>query len=246
MSPFELLRVVRRGAVADLQPLRNVLLDEINPAVMRQVAEARAQNRRLYVGAVDVDSGQAMAMDLTQMARDYVTAGPAGAADETAAQHRLRACYVDAIVASSSAPLAAVPVFIDNSMYVDGGMRFGMFANDVITGAGRAAKANGRRSEFYVIANGDLETEVDCGRARGPVCDRRPAMGLATDPRSQLEPAQSRRSAPSRCWSTRSTVFPRTGSSSRASWGTTSRSPGSAASRSTPTRSGWTIPHSIR
>ena len=185
MSPFELLRVVRRGAVADLAPLRDVLLEEISPAVMRQVAEARRQNRRLYVGAVDIDSGQAVAMDLTQMAWDYVNAGPAGAADETAAQRVLRACYVDAIVASSSAPLSAVPVFIDNSMYVDGGVRFGMFADDVIAGAGRASKTNRRRTEFYVIANGNLETTAVCNRADRTRCENNPPSGRPTDPRSR-------------------------------------------------------------
>lgn len=184
MSPFELVRVVRRGAVADLGPLRTALLGEITPAVMRRVAQARDQHRRLYVGAVDIDSGQAMAMDLTQMAADYVGAGPPGAADETADQRRLRACYVNAIIASSSAPLAAVPVFIDNSMYVDGGMRFGMFADDVILGAGSAAKVSGRQTEFYVIANGDLETSPGCGRADREMCSRNPPSGQATDPRS--------------------------------------------------------------
>jgi predicted acylesterase/phospholipase RssA len=185
MSPFELLRVVRRGAVADLRPLRDVLLEEINPAVMRQVAEARRQSRRLYVGAVDVDTGQAVAMDLTQMAWDYVNVAPGGGAAETDAQRTLRACYVDAIVASSSAPLAAVPVFIDNSMYVDGGVRFGMFADDVIAGAGRASKTNRRRTEFYVIANGDLETSVHCGRAERARCEDNPPSGRPTDPRSR-------------------------------------------------------------
>jgi predicted acylesterase/phospholipase RssA len=190
MSPFELVRVVRRGAVADLAPLRTVLLGdrtqpgEISPAVMRQVAQARDQHRRLYVGAVDLDSGQAVAMDLTQMAWDYVNAGPA-AGEETAEQHRLRACYVEAIIASSSEPLAAVPVFIDNGMYVDGGMRFGMFADDIITGAGRAGKFNGRGTEFYVIANGDLETTPDCGRADRTRCTASLPSGEPTDPRSR-------------------------------------------------------------
>lgn len=185
MSPLELVRVVRRGAVADLAPLRAALLDEVSPAVMRRVAEAHAQHRRLYVGAVDIDSGQAVAMDLTQMARDYVNAGAAAPAAESEGQRRLRTCYVDAIVASSSAPLAAVPVFIDNAMYVDGGMRFGMFANDVISGAGRAAKVNGRRTEFYVIANGDLDTSANCGRADEARCQANPPSGRPTDPRSR-------------------------------------------------------------
>jgi hypothetical protein len=183
MSPFELLRVARRGAVADLAPLREVLLQEVSPEVIRAVAQANADHRKLYVGAVDMDSGQASAFDLTQMASDYVAAGPPGA-PETLDQLRMRACYVDAIIASSSAPLAAVPVFIDNGMFVDGGMRFGMFADDVIQGASRAAKASGQPSQFYVIANGDLEIPAVCGREQEAMCEANPPTGLATDPRS--------------------------------------------------------------
>jgi len=183
MSPFELIRVARRGAVADLAPLRGVLLTEISPDVMRAVAQANADHRKLYVGAVDMDSGQASAFDMTQMATDYVAAGAPGVT-ETPDQVRLRTCYVDAIIASSSAPLAAVPVFIDNGMFVDGGMRFGMFADDVIQGATTAAKASGQPSEFYVIANGDLETPPVCGRTEEAMCTANPPTGRATDPRT--------------------------------------------------------------
>ena len=182
MSPFELVRVVRRGAVADLAPLRGVLLDEITPDVMRAVAQAHGNHRKLYVGAVDMDSGQASAFDLTQMATEYVEKGVDGMA-ETPDQMRLRTCYVNAIIASSSAPLAAVPVFIDNGMFVDGGMRFGMFADDVIQGATRAEKTNRLPSEFYVIANGDLEIPEICGRETEAMCEANPPTGLATDPR---------------------------------------------------------------
>src|SRR5439155_1169497 len=50
---------------------------------------------------------------------------------DTDVRTRLLGCYVDAILASSSAPLAAPPVFIDNVMYVDGGARFGVFSDDL-------------------------------------------------------------------------------------------------------------------
>ena len=169
MSPFELRRVLTRGAVADLGPLRTVLFDEVSPAVLAEVARRHALGRKLYVGAVDVDSGQAMAFDLTRMASRYVEAAD-GSGSETAQQRALRGCYVDAIVASSSAPLAAVPVFIDNRMYVDGGMRFGMFANDVVGAARSHDKRNGTRSQIYVIANGDLHTEPRCGKVEESAC----------------------------------------------------------------------------
>jgi len=43
MSPFELVRVLRRGAVADLSPLRSVLLEEVSPAVMAEVARRHSE-----------------------------------------------------------------------------------------------------------------------------------------------------------------------------------------------------------
>lgn len=179
MSPFEIVRVLRRGAVADLTPLRNVLLQEINPEVMAEVARRHALGRKLYVGAVDVDNGQAMAFDLTRMATRYVAAGAAASGTENDEQRALRTCYVNAIIASSSAPLAAVPVFIDNQMYVDGGMRFGMFADDVIGAARVHNKRTGQRTQIYVIANGYLETDPRCGK---PHADTPAALNAVCPP----------------------------------------------------------------
>lgn len=170
MSPFELVRVLRRGAVADLSPLRSVLLEEVSPAVMAEVARRHALGRKLYVGAVDVDNGQAMAFDLTQMATRYIEAGGATGVEETPGQLALRTCYVNAIIASSSAPLAAVPVFIDNRMYVDGGMRYGLFADDVIGAARVHDKTTGQHTRIFVLVNGDLETEPRCGKADPTLC----------------------------------------------------------------------------
>ena len=184
MSPFELIRVLRRGAVADLGPLRSVLLEEVSPAVLAEVARRHALGRKLYVAAVDVDNGQAMAFDLTRMATRYIDAGGAPAAAETPAQLALRTCYVNAIIASSSAPLAAVPVFIDNRMYVDGGMRYGMFADDVIGAARVHDKRTGQRTSIFVIANGDLETEPRCGKADPALCTEAEPSGGTVGPHS--------------------------------------------------------------
>ena len=44
----------------------------------------------------------------------------------------LKDCYISAIIASSSSPIAAPPAFIDNTMYIDGGTRFGLFGDSVL------------------------------------------------------------------------------------------------------------------
>lgn len=163
-SPRSVLNVVRRGAVADLGPLRDRLRIEITEDVLRQVTFRHMRARRLYVGVVDVDVGQAVAFDLGEMATRYFATQDAGT------RTRIRNCYVDAILASSSAPLAALPVFIDNRMYVDGGARFGMFSDDVIQGVRAHNKVAGTQTPVYVIANGDLETTQDCGKAEETLC----------------------------------------------------------------------------
>lgn len=157
------LGLLRKGAVADLAPLRQRLVTFIDDAMLRQVAAEAApgRDRSLLVGVVDVDAGQALALDMTDMARRYAAAGT------SAERARLQGCYVEAIVASSSAPMAALPVFIDNRMYVDGGVRFGVFSDEIGDRIERSsAFAPGTIApRFYVIVNGDQELSARCGKA---------------------------------------------------------------------------------
>ena len=158
-----LIDVATRGAVADLSPLRTRLLEEIDRGVLQQVQAAYHDGRRLFVGVVDVDSGKAVALDMTEMADRYVRTG-----DE-----RYRGCYAEAIVASSSTPLAALPAFIDNRMYIDGGARFGMFSEELhslLAGEPGVDRRTVDTAQIYVIVNGNLETEPDCGKADASLC----------------------------------------------------------------------------
>jgi hypothetical protein len=153
---LSLSKVLGHGAVADLTPLRTRLLGVIDDSVLRRVAGGHRAGRLLLIGAVDVDSGQAVAFDLTEMAARYV-----GESDP-ARKAVLHNCYVDAIVASSSAPIAAQPVFIDNYMYIDGGARFGVFSDEV-GGVIRSAATAPPRADAYLIVNGTLSIDPDCG-----------------------------------------------------------------------------------
>jgi hypothetical protein len=165
---------VRHGAVAGLEPLRQMLLRELGPAELQRVADAYGQ-RLLLVGVVDVDTGQAVALDLTELAHRY------SLAQEPRERARLQGCYADAIVASSSAPLAALPVFIDNRMYVDGGARFGLFSDEidrvfeerakVPTAREAAVEQRLEAANVYAIVNGDLITSQTCGRRDRALCD---------------------------------------------------------------------------
>ena len=180
------INLLRKGALADLGPLSALLHRDgvIDDGLLEQVyargyREGR-QVRHLLVGVVDVDTGRARALDLTDMARQY---HELAAADPRKAVKR--DCYIDAIVASSSAPLAARPVFIDNREYIDGGARFGMFyldtsSNDPDDYRARPLAMGQNAAEFdatmralgtvYIIVNGDQHVVYQCGEAAQTDC----------------------------------------------------------------------------
>ncbi|MEO6093907.1 MAG: patatin-like phospholipase family protein [Novosphingobium sp.] len=167
------IALLRKGALADLAPLRDRLHGFIDDAMLRKVAGEGTRGRKLLIGVVDVDTGQAVVLDLTDMARQYVAAADAVRAGTARADatdpERKRDCYVEGILASSSAPLAALPVFIDNRMYVDGGARFGVFSDEI----GDEIERNGDSSAkptIYVLINGDQEIAGRCGKADPAHC----------------------------------------------------------------------------
>ncbi len=169
------LSALRHGAVANLTPLRQVLLEQLGEREFEAVAAGYRNNRLLLVGVVDVDTGEAVALDLTELALRIT----GSQSDED--RRRLRGCYADAIVASSSAPLAATPVFIDNRMYVDGGARFGLFSNEIDQAFADRAKDTTapeyriqqrlNAAQIYVIVNGNLAIRQQCGRPDTAQCN---------------------------------------------------------------------------
>ncbi|UIP07799.1 patatin-like phospholipase family protein [Erythrobacter sp. SDW2] len=161
--------LLKKGAFADLEPLKTRLegyLTQsyqttgptgviITTTALAEVAKRHAEGRRLYVGAVDADSGDGVAFDMGDMAARTI------ANQNGKAAHWLD-CYIDAIVASSSTPMAAPPVFIDNTMYIDGGVRFGLFGDSVIE-AFKARKEAARNDDnaptpprVYAVIDGTL------------------------------------------------------------------------------------------
>jgi patatin-like phospholipase len=168
--------ILRKGAVADLAPLRRQLREVMEDRILRKVAQGKDDGRRLLVGVVDVDTGRALALDLTDMAVKYREAADSSDADAKAKSERYRYCYSEAIVASSAVPMAALPVFIDNRMYMDGGARFGAFSEEVIQGAKRDLQRVTSRNEedpaagaaparVYQIMNGDQDIAAKCSKA---------------------------------------------------------------------------------
>jgi Patatin-like phospholipase len=170
--------LMRKGALADLDPFRNRLRDYLTKEVLLKVAGSSSR-RQLLVGAVDVDAGKAVAFDLKAMAIRYKQAVDA---NDKPAQIHARDCYAEAIVASASAPLAASPVFINGRMYVDGGVRYGVFSESVTEGlrlsADRLRADGGDRPgapaplapDIYLIINGTLESHPECDESVAGQC----------------------------------------------------------------------------
>ncbi|MCE7796374.1 patatin-like phospholipase family protein [Sphingobium sufflavum] len=179
------VNLVRKGARGDLSPLRGKLDRLLTPEILTAVADRYDDGARMVVGVVDIDDGNAYAYDLSQVAahwRDaWVAEGGAGAAPVSsgvspgpkpgpgASAAELKACYVELLVASSSAPLSARPVFINDHMLVDGGARFGMFfvaADEALKPATvEAVPTPVPPAQTYLIVNGTLEIAKECPRA---------------------------------------------------------------------------------
>ena len=169
--------LLRRGSFADLVPLRDRLKHFLNDAMMERIAAGHRAKRRLYVGATNVDTGEGVAFDLGHMATRYSdTVDPAGKA-------RWKDCYVEAIIASSSTPMAAPPVFIDNAMYIDGGSRFGMFSAPMMEVRRKRAALSGQGliappPTIYAVVNGTLDMPPPkCPKENPAMCQAFPPDG---------------------------------------------------------------------
>ena len=156
------LSLVRHGARGDLAPLAKRLRDVIlTDARLTAVADAGSGGRRFLVGVVDLDDGEAYIFDMTEIARQYRDAPSA------AEKARFKGCYVAALMASASAPAAALPVFINNRIYVDGGARFGAFYVAAEDELKRANPPGTEETVFvapqaFLIVNGTLQTAREC------------------------------------------------------------------------------------
>lgn len=129
---------VIRGSIGNFRPLRTVLSGLFSEQTLKAVGETYDPDpqlgRRLLVGVTDTVDGNGYAIDLTELAHRLV----AGTQDFATVQ----GCYIDAVIASSSVPLAVAPVTLDmrtdpasarttQHMYVDGGARFGVFYKQI-------------------------------------------------------------------------------------------------------------------
>jgi len=166
-TPFGDLGTLAKGSKGTLDPLRRRLFGLISPETIHTVAMQACRGRKLFVGVADVDDGHGYALDLTALA---LLAYDGAASD--ARMTLVRRAYVEALVASSSVPIGALPVQLrlrdldaplsDQhriNMFVDGGARFGVFMRDIGRALAEPSAAGAAAPDVTLIVNTDLTLE---------------------------------------------------------------------------------------
>lgn len=113
--------VIRGARMGDLEPLRTRIDKIMTPQTLRELAELEP-GKELFVLLLNWDTGHAEAVDMLALSRRFAN-GDAHA----------RSCFMDVLIAASSEPIGTPPVPIDDHLYVDAGLRFGVFARDAIS-----------------------------------------------------------------------------------------------------------------
>jgi predicted acylesterase/phospholipase RssA len=125
------------SSLYDDSPLAELIIRLITNDVIDRVA-ARAQGpngeRKLYVASVELNSGDLVFWDLTDIAKDK--------------QYDL---YRSVVLASASLPAAFPPVEIAGKLHVDGGTRTSLFINDALF---ELVKIHGVNMNVFTIVNG--------------------------------------------------------------------------------------------
>ncbi len=170
------ITLIRKNSLADLEPLRLRLRQVLDHETLGKVARRAG---RFTIAAVEVDTGNAILFDMKEMA-----ARASGFPAASREFEHFRNCYADAVMASSSVPLGAKPVFIDNRMYIDGGARYGVFV-DYLSNASLRSEAGPSPSDgvtpapgdtlpdaprLYIIVNGTQWVRATCGKVDGTLC----------------------------------------------------------------------------
>jgi len=138
---------------ADSAPLRVLIEQHVDAEFLRQIAQAHAAGRRLYVGTVDLDSQRLMVWNMGLIA--------------ASGRPEALALFRQVMLASASIPVAFPPVFFEvdagglryDEMHVDGGVAANVFYSGGVFNFPEAREGVGRgsaRTEIYIIHNGQL------------------------------------------------------------------------------------------
>ena len=145
--------LVYADSLADSAPLRKRIANEITPAILKRIAEAHHEGRRLYVGTTDLDTKRLVVWDL-------------GAIAESDDPNKLE-LFRDVLLASASVPGLLPPVEIDievnghrhAELHVDGGVAASLFLQPAMLGMSASDPDEAKVRDdlnVYVIVAGQL------------------------------------------------------------------------------------------
>jgi predicted patatin/cPLA2 family phospholipase len=151
-----LWQLVAGEALADTRPLQDMLARHVDEALLKRVAQAHQQGRRLYVGTANLDAPRFVVWNMGLIA----SSGRPDALE----------LFRKVMLASASIPVAFPPVFFEvelkpggpryDEMHVDGGVGARVFVNGgVFRGSvirDRGGQGGRGREDIFVIHNGQL------------------------------------------------------------------------------------------
>ncbi len=135
-----LIELLWANSMYDSEPLQKRVEGIITESLLDEVvAEADKTHRLLFVGAVNVHSGEFEVFDMVAIAKDK--------------NQDRRACYAAAVLASAAIPATFDAIYINGNMYIDGGIRRqGFFVEQ-----GIQALPNVRVKRLFGILHGNLD-----------------------------------------------------------------------------------------
>jgi predicted acylesterase/phospholipase RssA len=142
-------------ALASSEPLRRRIEQAITPAVLREVAAAHAEGRRLYVGTTNLDTRRLVVWDM-------------GAIASRGTPQSLT-LYRQVVLASASVPGFFPPVCLDvvvdgrryHELHVDGGASASVFLGAPMLHSDPRDPHVGAGSNLYVITSGKLYADPE-------------------------------------------------------------------------------------
>lgn len=165
------LEALKAGGIADLTPLKRSVHDILHDPefqMMDKIIEKSRRGGKLYTGVVDLDTGEAVAFDMSDMAVK-IGQHPYGSPSRA----HFTDCFISAVAASSSVPMAARPIAIDNRLYIDGGARFLVFSDqigDIVRNQRPVDFRQRAPRKLYMLINGTQDIDVKCNKIDPKLC----------------------------------------------------------------------------
>jgi predicted acylesterase/phospholipase RssA len=147
------------SSINTLSPLRGSLKSYIAEDDVKEIGRIYdVENRQLWVGTTNLDTGQFCNWNLSEIASAYRATGQPA--------HYER--FIDLLIASSANPGIFDTVFIDRALHADGGVRYQLYTQIIRKAAKRyeaaawPVPAGADPPQAYVIANSQLLVRRQC------------------------------------------------------------------------------------